>query len=31
MFWIDKINSFVKDRGLQIDPLPKIELLGEKV
>ena len=29
LFWIDKINDFLRERGEQIDPLPKIEIYAD--
>lgn len=30
MFWIKKINDYLRSQGFQIDPLPKIELLDNE-
>lgn len=30
MFWISKINDYLRSTGFQIDPLPKIKILGDE-
>ena len=29
MFWVDKINDFFRKQKVEIDPLPKVVLVGE--
>ena len=30
MFWISKINDYLRKSGLQIDPLPKIQITDDE-
>ena len=31
LFWIDKINDFLRKNEFKIDPLPSLELAGDDI